>query len=89
MKNIRITFGMPELLIVFSFLMFPTSKWFAIIAFSMGVFGKLSSMALEINKKDEEEKKAQESIDKFGNVIAQIVDTVTEHKPKKSSGSFH
>ena len=87
MKNIRINFGMPELLIVFSFLIFPTSKWFAITAFTFAIFGKVAKFAIEVNNKDEEEKKTAEAIDKFGNVIGQVVSVV--EKNKKNSGSFH
>jgi len=88
MKNIQINFGMPELLVVFSFLMFPMSKWFAITAFVLGVLGKFASIAMELNNKDEESKKSQETFEKLGGVLTQVLEGVVEPK-KKSSGSFH
>jgi len=86
MKNVKIHFGMSELLVVFSFLMFSTSKWFSITAFVLGVLGKLSVLAMEQAKKDEDERKVEQTFEKLGNVITEVISTAGN---KRSSGSFH
>jgi len=86
MKNFNISFGMSELLVVFSFLMFTVSKWFSITAFVLGILGKLSVLAMEQAKKDEEERKVEQTFEKLGSVITEVISTAGN---KKSSGSFH
>jgi len=86
MKNINISFGMSELLIIFAFLMFSASKWFSITAFVLGVLGKLSTIAIAQAKKDEEERKVEQTFEKLGNVITEVISNAGN---KKSSGSFH
>lgn len=90
MKNVRITFGISELLVVFSFLMFEISKTFSITAFCLGVFGRVCTFAMEINDKNEEEKAAAESLNKLGTMIAQFVDGATSGAiTKKDKSNFH
>ena len=67
MKNVRLNFGMPELLVIFSFLIFTTSKWFSITAFCMAILGKMCVVALEMNRKEEESKKKKRAINSAGN----------------------
>lgn len=86
MKNVQINLGMPEVLVAFSFLIFGMSKWFSIVAFSLAMFGKFATIAMEQHKKDEEEKKINQTFDKLGNVITEVISNAGT---KKSSGSFH
>lgn len=86
MKNVQFSFGMSELLIVFSFFMFSSSLWFSIIAFVLGLLGKLSVLAMEMSRKEEEEKKLNQTFDKLGNVITEVISSAGN---KKSSNSFH
>jgi len=51
--NIR--FGMPEILVIFSMLLYQSSQTFSIIAFIMGVLA--SVVVYAINFKDEEKEK--------------------------------
>tara|TARA_A100001011_G_scaffold50106_1_gene47970 strand:- start:60 stop:323 length:264 start_codon:yes stop_codon:yes gene_type:complete len=87
MKNIQLSFGMSELLVVFSFLMFSTSMWFSIVAFVFGILGKLSVLAMEMSRKEEEEKKLNQTFDKLGNVITEVISNAGSGK--KSTNSFH
>ena len=86
MSNLRISLGMSELLVVFSYLMFSTSKAFSITAFCLGVFGKLCVAALEINKANEEQQRTDDAINNLGCAISGVLGG---NSPKKNSGGFH
>ena len=86
MKNLRISFGLSELLVVFSYLMFSTSKAFSITAFCLAIFGKLCVAALELNKVNEEQKRTEDAIDKLGGALSSVLGG---NSPKKNSGGFH
>tara|TARA_A100001011_G_scaffold334405_1_gene362731 strand:- start:1580 stop:1828 length:249 start_codon:yes stop_codon:yes gene_type:complete len=73
---VKIKFGMPEILIVFSCLMYSSSFWFSVTAFCLGVLSRLASFLIEYNEKQERSKhisseveKAQKTLSNFLNVV--------------------
>ena len=59
----KLIFGMPELLIVFSGFMFSQSWGFAVAAFSLGVLGRVASYAMDFADKKEQQKESEETIE--------------------------
>jgi hypothetical protein len=59
----KLIFGMPEILIIFSGFMFSQSWGFAIVAFSLGVLARVSTYALTIAEKKEQQKESEETIE--------------------------
>ena len=68
----KIKFGMPEALVIFSVLMYSNSFWFSVIAFCLGVLSSLASFLIEYSEKQEQSKqltdeaaKAQKTLSNF------------------------
>tara|TARA_B100000700_G_scaffold273005_1_gene316994 strand:+ start:745 stop:915 length:171 start_codon:yes stop_codon:yes gene_type:complete len=55
----KITFGMPEILVILSIISYPQSAILSVLFFLMGIFGRLLAYGIE-NKRLEDEKSLEE-----------------------------
>ena len=69
----RINLGMPEILVIGSIVLFQTSIAFATTLLVLGVFGRVTGFAMDIQKKKEQQEAGKEAVknivDTFSNAV--------------------
>ena len=87
----NIKFGICEILIIFSFLIYSNSWWFSIVAFSLGLTGAFFSYAIDWAASENEKARVEEEKEKTEAVIKNLGDAVTKMfgSDKKSGKSIH
>tara|TARA_B100000131_G_C17846505_1_gene504032 strand:+ start:416 stop:613 length:198 start_codon:yes stop_codon:yes gene_type:complete len=55
----NITFGAPELLVIFSYAMYSQSQAFAVVAFTLAILGKIVSYAVDTSQSKDQDKAAE------------------------------
>ena len=82
----KVAFGMPETLVLFSLFMYPQNFWFSIFAFSIGVLSRILAFAIV----QQEKKEKQEIIGKAVTLLGSAV-RPKPHRPAPDgdNGRFH
>lgn len=77
----KLTFGMPEVLVLFGLVMYTQSFWFSIIAFVLGVLGRMSDYLLHWSLEQKKSEAINTEINNAADAIRNIfnVDTKDEH----------
>ena len=65
----KLTIGMPEILILFSALMYSQSYWFAITAFCLGLVGRIASYLMDYGTEMKKAEAINKSADELGSAL--------------------
>ena len=68
----QIKFSMPEILVLFSLFMFKLSFTFAVIAFVLGVLGRVTNYLLEYNAQMKKAEALSSNIDDLGSAFKDL-----------------
>ncbi len=65
----KLTFGMPEILVLFSALMYSQSYWFAVVAFSLGIVGRIGTYLIDYGTEIKKAEAINKSADELGSAL--------------------
>ena len=65
----QIKFGMPEILVLFSLAAYSQSFYFSLVAFSLGVLGRIFEFLMNYGIEMKKAEAANQNIDELGTVI--------------------
>ena len=66
----KITIGMHEILILFSALMYSQSYWFGVIAFGLGLLGRIASYLMDYGTELKKAEAINKSADEIGSALS-------------------
>ena len=69
----RVNIGMPEILVIGSIVLFQSSIPFATTLLVLGVFGRVTGYAMDIQKKKEEHEAGKEAVKKIADTFSNAV----------------
>ena len=80
----KITIGMPEILVLFSLLIYHNNFWFSIVAFCLGVGSRLASTSIE-------QAERKQRILAISNLVTTTVASIisSQNKQHDGDGRFH
>ena len=85
----KIQLGMPELLIVFSLVIYSQAIWFSIIAFCLGLSGRILSFCLEWQQKIERTKENSKMVSELAETLSGFANPSNFFKFSKKDKEFH
>ena len=68
----KLHFGMPELLVLFSLFMYSQSFWFSIVAFCLGLFGRIAQYLLSYSAELKKAEAINQSVDELGTAFKDL-----------------
>jgi hypothetical protein len=68
----QLKFEMPEILIIFSLVMYPQSFWFSVAAFSLGLLARMSQVILDYGIEHKKAETIKESADELGQAMKDL-----------------
>ena len=68
----NLKFGMPELLVLFALFMYSQSFWFSIVAFCLGLFGRIVQYLMDYNTEFKKAEALNQSVDELGTAFKDL-----------------
>lgn len=68
----KIKIAMPEILVLFSLLMYPQSFTFSIVAFVLGLTGRIFSYVMDFHEKQTQAQSVKEGVDEMAEALKGI-----------------
>lgn len=75
----QVKLGMPEILVIFSLLMYSQSFTFSIIAFCLGIFSRIGSYLIQYGKEMKQAEAINSSAEELGNAFKDVFGGFTKN----------